>query len=213
MIWYSARLMALICFLTGVWMPVCPAEMPQSLLKDALTAYQQDNYERFSQSVRNALKVPWYPSVFGPDFRLVDVAAAEKGNVSFSMLREVARAFRTRSARTVTVDRADALLAVDFLLKLLRSHSPQPDMYFFVFHACWWGTEPILHRYADRSENAEMRRILADLRGYQREEVQEVRSRREWYLGDSSRLVAYARKRWSKWEGRLRRLRYLLSTH
>lgn len=185
----------------------CLADTPHKILREALTLAKQGRHEQFVAKVRESLTHEWQPSIYGPDFTLAAVPPRDLGNVSFSVLREVARSLRDRLAQR-PVQTAEARLVVDYMLKLVRSRSPQPDIYFSVILACWTMLERPLAQYVEKHGTEASRTALAALRELNSEDVKYLRANRQQLesdqqIGQHSQLGKYAAKRLPVWERRL----------
>jgi hypothetical protein len=207
------RVMALsvIGFCVMVLAANCFASSPEEMLREALADFRQGRYERFTKRVRESLQVEWHPSIYGPNFTLVAVPSGESGNVSFALLREIARSFHDWLAQR-PVEKEQARLLVDYLLKLVRSRSPHPDIYFLVIRACWVMLEHPLARYFEQHGTAKMRKAFAEVRQIYNEDYEYLHASRQRHHSDqkSSQIAKYAAKRLSLWENRLQRLQQLL---
>lgn len=192
------------------------AAIPQEVLGEALSAFQRGQFDLFKMRVSESLQLEWKPSVYGPHFTLVKVPKQELGNVGFSLVREIARSLRDYFMRE-TIGSSEASLAVDYLLKLVRSRSPHPDLYYFVVQACWIMLHPPLARYVDQHGTSELRKRFTQLEQLYKEDRKYIATLRDRVpRGDVAdnvagrRIVAYAAKRLPLWEKKLLEVRRLL---
>lgn len=191
------------------------AAIPEDLLDEALSSFRRGQYELFKRRLWDALQHEWTPSIYGPRFTLVKVPERELGNVGFASIRETARSLREYLQRE-NVGPGEARLAIDYLLKLTRSRSPQPEAYFSVFRACWMTLREPLARYVNQHGSSELRKRFAQLEQLHQDDSKYLASLLGGLRGEeideatSRRITTYAGKRLPLWEKRLSEARQLL---